>query len=629
MLAPGAYAVELMTTVPLYATLRIEFEDGGLAPLDISLDPYAPHCYRKLLSITSATRALTLALEPAVDASAVRDFRIERLGTARLAARGMTKVLAGLTAPGLLARKARQVLSGAGNLVFSPAAGARSPSENYAAWRAAFESPQEQASVLTALEPWRGRSELTALVVIPAVRRNTYELVEARRSLSQSAGPCTVQYAELEGPQVSLSAILDQAAAVSAGAILFIDTPGRFNDLALASLLLDLAENPDAAAVYADSDCLAGNGTRSDPDFKPAWSPDFLRGIDYIGAPVAFRTSPDLLGATDLTSAHPSYELLLRLADRTPPANVRHVPRVLFHRYDAAGEPREMRRLHHLLPAPAPLASIIIPSRDNAAMLARAVGSVRHGDYPRVEIVIVDNGSVSSAQQSLIEKLAREKNVRIVSDPQPFNFSRLINAGRRAATGDVLLLLNDDVEAADVSGSGWLGELVAHAIRPGIGCVGALLLYPDHRIQHAGVILGINGGPAHAFRHAAVAEAAAEPRLQLVREVAAVTAACLAVRTAIFDAAGGLDEALPVTLNDVDFCLRVAALGCRNIVTPHARLIHRESSTRGLDMTREKLDRLQRETGLFLRKWGERAADDPHLNPHLSRSHDDHRPRQL
>ena len=645
-LAPGAYAVELSTTVPLYATLRLEFEDGELAPIEVSLDPYGPNSYRKLFRVSSATRALDLCLEPAVDAAAVRDFRIERLGTARLAARGVRKVLANLTAPGLLARKARQVLSGAGNLVFSPAADARSPSESYRAWRAAFESAGERGRVLAALEPWRGRKELAALAVIPA-GLGTSELIETCRSLSRSAGSCTVHYAlvgdagqaeltafgvrasEFKDSEVSLSAILDHAAAVSAGAMLFIDTPGRFHELALASLLLELAENPEAAAVYADSDRLIGGGARMDPDFKPAWSPDFLHRIDYIGAPAVFRADPELLGAADLTfSARPSYELLLRLAGRTPPANVRHVPRVLFHRRGPLAS-NQARRLRLTLPGPAPLVSVIIPSKDNAALLARAVSSVRHASYPRIEIVIVDNGSTSSAQRALIDKLAREANVRIVGDPQPFNFSRLINAGRRAAAGDVLLLLNDDVEATDATDPGWLGELVSHAMRPGIGCVGALLLYPDHRIQHAGVILGINGGPAHAFRHMPIAEVAAEPRLQHIREVSAVTGACLAVRTALFDAAGGLDEALPVTLNDVDFCLRVAALGHRNIVTPHTRLIHRESSTRGLDVRREKLDRLQRETGLFLRKWSGQAADDPYLNPHLSRSHDDYRPRQL
>jgi GT2 family glycosyltransferase len=647
-LAPGAYAVELHATAPLYATLRLEFEDGELAPIEVSLDPFEANAYRKLFSIRSATRALTLCLEPAVDEPAVRAFRIDRLGTAQLAARGMKKVLASLSAPGLLARKARQVLSGAGNLVFSPVDDARSPSESYRAWRAAFESAAERARVLAALEPWRGRKELAALAVIPA-GLGTGELIETCKSLSRSAGQCTVHYAlvgdsgeaELAAlgvrasefkdseSEVSLSAIFDHAAAVTAGTILFIDTPGRFHELALASLLLELAENPDAAAAYADSDRLIGGGARMDPDFKPAWSPDFLRGADYIGAPVVFRADPELLGAADLAlSARPSYELLLRLAGRTPPASVRHVPRVLFHRRGAASKAREIHRPHLTLPAP-PLASVIIPSKDNAALLARAVSSVQQSGYPRVEIVIVDNGSSSPAQRALIDKLAHEDNVRIVSDPQPFNFSRLINAGRRVATGDVLLLLNDDVETTDVTGPGWLSELVSQAMRPGIGCVGALLLYPDHRIQHAGVILGINSGPAHAFHHTPIAEAAADPRLRLVHEVSAVTGACLAVRTALFDAAGGLDEALPVTLNDVDFCLRVAALGHRNIVTPHATLIHRESSTRGLDMTRDKLDRLQRETGLFLRKWGERAAEDPYINPHLSRSHDDYRPRQL
>jgi GT2 family glycosyltransferase len=275
---------------------------------------------------------------------------------------------------------------------------------------------------------------------------------------------------------------------------------------------------------------------------------------------------------------------------------------------------------------PAPLASVIIPSRDNAELLGRAIRSVQSAQYPRLEIVVVDNGSSSAAQLRLLEDLARVEKAQVVRDPRAFNFSALVNAGRRAATGDVLILLNDDVESTE---HGWAEELVAQSMRPEIGCVGALLLYPTLQVQHAGIILGINGGPGHAFRHSASGLNAADRRLLVVREVAAVTGACLAVRTTVFDEAGGFDEELPITMNDADFCLRVAKLGYRNIVTPHASLIHRESSSRGLDSTNAKLRRLQRETALFLRKWGAAAVEDPYLNPHLSRSHEDYRLRQL
>src|SRR5262249_26371670 len=145
---------------------------------------------------------------------------------------------------------------------------------------------------------------------------------------------------------------------------------------------------------------------------------------------------------------------------------------------------------------------------------------------------------------------------------------------------------------------------------PGVGCVGALLLYPDHRVQHAGIVLGIRGLAGHAFRGLPSREAGDGQRLRAVHEVTAVTGACLAVRASVFDEAGGFDEELEVTLNDVDFCLRMRQQGYRNLLTPHAVLIHRESSSRGLDTTRTKLARLARETGIFWRKWGEVATSD-------------------
>jgi GT2 family glycosyltransferase len=226
----------------------------------------------------------------------------------------------------------------------------------------------------------------------------------------------------------------------------------------------------------------------------------------------------------------------------------------------------------------------------------------------------------------LLTRLAKVAGVRVVSSPGPFNFSRLINLGRANASGEVLIILNDDVEALSAS---WLHELVGQANRPEIGCVGALLLYPDGRVQHAGVVLGINGSAGHAFRYASGDDPGDGFRLQVVHEVSAVTGACLAVRACLFDEVGGFAEDLPVALNDIDFCLKVQERGYRNLFTPHARLIHRESSSRGLDVTPTRLRRLSRENAAFHRRWGEVALSDPFYSPHLSLTHKDFRPRAL
>ncbi len=270
--------------------------------------------------------------------------------------------------------------------------------------------------------------------------------------------------------------------------------------------------------------------------------------------------------------------------------------------------------------------SVLVPTKDNPVMLEAACRSVERAIGIEAELIVIDNGAESDEQARLLVKLAAEGRARVVQVHEPFNFSRLINLGRAAASGNVLLLLNDDVEALD---DDWLAEMVAEAMRPDIGCVGALLLYPDGTVQHAGVMLGINGGAGHAFRFAPQDADPEAGRLQVAREVSAVTAACLAVKTSVFDAVGGFAEDLPVTLNDVDFCLRVREAGLRNLFTPHARLIHRESTSRGLDASPAKLRRLSRETSIYIGKWGRWGLADPYVSPFASFAHEDYRPRRL
>jgi GT2 family glycosyltransferase len=438
--------------------------------------------------------------------------------------------------------------------------------------------------------------------------------------------------------------------------VLFLDRPGRFHRLAVAALALALHRNAEAFACYGDHDLVDAAGHREAPVFKPAWSPDYLASCNYIGQPVAFRGDPaffETLGSA-ISLACPTFSLLMRRAAAASAAPIAHVPRVLFHQrregslasLDArtteegrivaaacgAGatvmaEPgAAWRRVRHLTGATPLAVSVICPSKDNPELLRRACDSVLRAEGVSVRLVIVDNGAGTEAQRSLLAELARLANVRVLPAPGPFNFSRLINQGRAAADGDVLVLLNDDVEATEPE---WLTELASQAARPEIGCVGALLLYPDRRIQHAGVTLGFFGGAAHAFRYWPEQAEDEALRLKSVHEVAAVTAACLAVRASVFDEAGGFSEDLAVALNDVDFCLKVCSLGYRNIVTPHARLVHHESASRGLDSTPEKWRRFSREAALFRRRWGEAALRDPYVSQHCSLAHDDYRPRRL
>ena len=213
------------------------------------------------------------------------------------------------------------------------------------------------------------------------------------------------------------------------------------------------------------------------------------------------------------------------------------------------------------IPTPAPRATIIVPTRDQPTMLARcAEGVLKRTDYPNIELLVVDNGSENPVALDLLRRLDGSQGVRVLRFDVPFNFSVLNNLAVREASGDVLVLLNDDTE---VTSGGWLRELVSQALRPDVGIVGARLLYPDGTVQHAGIIVQ-DGRPHHQFRLSDAAELGPFGELALTRSVSAVTGACLALRRSVFEEVGGLDEALAVSFGDVDLCLRVSELGYRS-----------------------------------------------------------------
>jgi GT2 family glycosyltransferase len=241
-------------------------------------------------------------------------------------------------------------------------------------------------------------------------------------------------------------------------------------------------------------------------------------------------------------------------------------------------------------------------------------GLMQRTDYAALELLIVDNGSTEPAALRLLDDLAHDGRVRVLARPGPFNWSALNNAGVAAMRGEVALLLNNDIEVIE---PGWLQELVAHAIRPEVGAVGAKLLYPDGRVQHAGVALGPDGRGTHVWRFSPAEAPGYLDQLRVVRQVSAVTGACLAVRRAIYQQAGGCDEALPITWNDVDLCLRVKALGLQVVWTPHARLLHREQATRGTDDKPERQALFRQAQDVMRARWGEAIDKDPFWSSNL------------
>jgi GT2 family glycosyltransferase len=422
---------------------------------------------------------------------------------------------------------------------------------------------------------------------------------------------------------------------------------------ALLQMVVAAQAHPHWRMLYSDEDKLDAAGRRCDPYFKPDFNYTLLLGQNCIGHLAMYETAlvravggfqPGVDGSQD-------WDLALRCVERLPPDAIGHVPQVLYHwrahsgssaahpaakdyatpaaqravqaHLDRTGQAARVEsigpgrlRVRRCLPEPAPLVSLIVPTRDRLDLLRPCVHGLLHAtDYPALEVIVVDNGSVEAETLDWLAAQAREPRVRVLRQDIPFNYSALNNAAARVARGQVLGLINNDIQ---VVAADWLREMVGEVMRPQVGAVGALLLYPDGRIQHAGVLLGIGGVAAHPWCGWPRTCTGQMGRLQLAQELSAVTGACLLVRRDAFDAVGGLDEALPVAFNDVDLCLRLRAAGYRNVWTPHAVLVHAESATRGADTSPDQRARLAREAAFMRARWGALLQDDPAYNPNLS-----------
>ena len=229
---------------------------------------------------------------------------------------------------------------------------------------------------------------------------------------------------------------------------------------------------------------------------------------------------------------------------------------------------------------------------------------------------MVDNGSDEPSTLQFLADLEQQGRIQVFRDPSPFNYSALNNRAVQKTSGALVCLLNNDIEVID---PGWLEEMVVQVLRPGVGAVGAKLLYPDRTIQHGGVVLGIGGVAGHAHHRIPEDHPSYFYRAQLTQEMAAVTAACLLVRRSHYEAVGGLnEEQLKVAFNDVDFCLKLLELGLHNIYAPAARLIHHESVSRGDDLSGAKAERFATEVAWMKQQWSDQLFHDPAYNPNLS-----------
>ena len=431
----------------------------------------------------------------------------------------------------------------------------------------------------------------------------------------------------------------------------------RLGKTALQRLSAAVAAAPEASVIFGDEDQIDANGRRFAPWFKPDFGDDLFLCQNGFGRAVFFKKAAlqglTLPSAAGLDESVYAAALEATLASGRDPL---HCPGILVHvggdpavsprtrvlhlagstrrqiaesfvarRASLAGakvegpDPHGFLRLRHPLPDPAPLVSIVIPTRDRKDLLEACINSLDHAtSYRNKEVIILDNDSAEPETKAYFAALAQRPDVRIVPAPGPFNYPRLVNLGASQARGEFLMTLNNDIEAFEPD---WLNELVRQASRPGVGLVGCLLLYPDHSVQHAGVIVGLSGVAGHMYADASPDDPGHAGRIYVTQDLSAVTGACQLMRRALFEQLGGLDERhLAVAYNDIDFCLRVRQAGLRVIYTPHARLLHHHSASRGSDIRAERLSSFTWEREYMRTRWAHIIFDDPFFNPNLSLS---------
>jgi glycosyltransferase involved in cell wall biosynthesis/2-polyprenyl-3-methyl-5-hydroxy-6-metoxy-1,4-benzoquinol methylase len=506
---------------------------------------------------------------------------------------------------------------------------------------------------------------------IHSVRYQLYPNWELCIADDASTNPEVRQYLEqlqLDDPQVKvvfreqnghICAASNSAIDLATGDYLaLMDNDDLIAEHALYWVTRTILENPDVGLIYSDEDKIDLQGKRSSAYFKPDWNEFLFRSQNMISHLGVYKRSlvkkaggfrVGFEGAQD-------YDLALRCVEQLAPSQIIHIPRVLYHwrahvgstalatdekpyafvagvkaldehlqrqGIDAFTEllPISMYRVRYELPEVQPLISLIIPTRNAHGLVKLCIDSIRAlTTYKHYEIILVDNGSDEPESLAYFAELALEPRVTVLRDEGPFNFSALNNRAVSQARGELIGLVNNDIEVITPQ---WLEEMVSIALQPGVGAVGARLWFSDDRLQHGGVILGVGGVANHSHKFLPKGEHGYFGRAVLIQSFSAVTAACLVIRKSIYEEVGGLDEVnLKIAFNDVDFCLRVQEAGYTNVWTPFAELYHHESVTRGLEDTPEKQERFVQEVTFMATRWPDLQRDIAY-NPNLTLDHHD------
>lgn len=364
--------------------------------------------------------------------------------------------------------------------------------------------------------------------------------------------------------------------------------------------------------IFADDDRIQLSGHRTKPHFKPDWNAELHRHHDYLTGACIVR-----VGRAALTAASKEADWAAALVARAVADSgcATHVRQVLHHR---------SKRRAPQLPVPAlaiasnlPRISVIVPTRNRADLLETCIAGIAATDYPDLEVIVIDNDSDDVATIEFLAQLSG-RGVRVLRHEGPFNYSAINNRAVAEATGELICLLNNDIE---MLAPDWLKIMATQALRDEVGAVGAQLLYPDGRIQHAGVVIGVGNAAGHSHRFLRPNDEGYFRRHALPQFTAAVTAACLVVQRNRFLAVGGLDEIrFKVAFNDVDLCLKLNARGWQSLYEPRAVLVHHESVSRGLDHDPIGAARFASELAALQQTWETDRIVDPFHHPHLSRA---------
>jgi len=442
----------------------------------------------------------------------------------------------------------------------------------------------------------------------------------------------------------------------------FLDHDDELLPISLLEVAIAINNAPDVGCFYSDEDNISQNGEYFNPHFKSDFNRTLILAHNYITHFVTIkRELGDSLGwFREGYEGSQDHDLILRIMDKTH--NIVHIPKILYHWRQSenstslnyleksyAGDATRKALADYafrngfnaeILDGPGlgvyrlkreittnKLVSIIVPFKDQVDLLKDCVSSVLNNTtYHNFELLLISNNSEKAETHEYLKYLIKKDNrVRVLEHNVPFNFSEINNWAVEQANGDFILLLNNDMK---VINSDWLEAMLEHAQQDNVGAVGAKLLYPDNTVQHAGVIIGIQGVAGHSHKYFHDKSVGYFYRVAVAQNISAVTGACLLTKKEIWKEVGGLDEEnLKIAFNDIDLCLKIRKAGYEIIYTPYSRLYHYESKSRGAEDTPEKQERFIKECRTMLERWGTNQIPDPFYNVNLTLSSENFKPR--